>query len=60
MYLSPLNPPILGDFARMYFLVPPELGARGRLIVDLARFYDLCRSLMGEGARAIFVPRKVS
>jgi hypothetical protein len=29
---SPLNPPILGDFK---FFVPPELGARGRLIVDL-------------------------
>jgi hypothetical protein len=25
-----------------YFLVPPELGARGRLIVDLIGFYDLC------------------
>jgi hypothetical protein len=25
-----------------YFLVPPELGARGRLIVDLTGFYDLC------------------
>ncbi len=27
---------------KFYFLVPPELGGKGRLIVDLARFYDLC------------------
>jgi hypothetical protein len=40
--LSPLNPPILGDFERFLFSCPPELGARGRLIVDLTRFYDLC------------------
>ena len=42
VYLSPLNPPILGDFERILFLVPPELGARGRLIADLTRFYELC------------------
>jgi len=40
--LSPLNPPILGTLKEFYFLIPPELGARGRLIVDLTGFYGLC------------------
>jgi hypothetical protein len=39
MYLSPQSPPNSGGLWKI--LVPPELGARGRLIFDLARFYDL-------------------
>jgi hypothetical protein len=42
---------------RFYLLVPPELGARGRLIVDLAKFYDLCghSSFLGEFVKNYFL-----
>jgi len=44
----------LKDF---YFLVPPELGARGRLIVNLARFYDLCvQGSLSKGEIKILFP----
>ena len=38
----PQIPQFWGTLKEFYFLVPPELGARGQLTVDLTRFYDLC------------------
>jgi hypothetical protein len=39
---KPPSPQFWGALKKIYFLVPPELGARERLIADLARLYDLC------------------
>ena len=46
-FSSHLNLPILGDFENCYFLVSPELGARGQIINDISCILALI--IIGKG-----------